>query len=261
MSRMLKALQQIESRSGRPGPESDCAGGDSSVEAALARVEAAAVMIGSQQPEVPSVEQVSVRWPDLRGEDRVRACGKLADGVVSRLAPDGGATLVFASPDDADARTEVLIPLAAALVERTAGKVLLVDAGPRGGELSDRLGLSAARGLSDVLDGAIGWQQAVRRTSVPRLSVIPAAASARGAAQRIEPPDVAHLLDELRSEYRIVLVDAALSHREQLGRIGRCCDGAYLVVRLRQTTRRGLRKAAGMLRACHARLLGSVVVD
>ena len=261
MSRMLKALQQIEARSEQPRPECPANDGESSVEAALARVEAVATMVGSQQPEIPSVEPAPVAWPALHGAAHVRAYGNLANRVVSRLAPDGGATLLFASPDDADARTEVLIPLAAALVERTPGKVLLVDGDQRRGILSDRLGLSAARGLPDVLDGTIAWRRAVRRTTVRGLSVIAGAAPGRSDGPRADPLDVAHLLHELRSEYRVVLVDAALLHRERLGRIGRDCDGAYLVVRLRQTTRRGLRKAAETLRKCHARLLGSVVVD
>ncbi|NQU21167.1 MAG: hypothetical protein HQ567_07780 [Candidatus Nealsonbacteria bacterium] len=281
MSRMLKALQQIEARSEPPQPgcpvedgknpaedgknpaedgENSVVDGESLVEAALAHVEAAVMMVDSQQPEIPAVEPAPVRWPDLHGEDRVRAYGKLADRVACELTPDGGATLLFASPDDADARCEVLIPLAATLVERTQGKVLLVDGDPSRGILSDRLGLLATRGLPDVLDGTITWQRAVRRTTVRGLSLIAGAAPGTSNCPRYEPPDVAHLLRELRSEYRIVLVDAALLHRAQLGRIGRHCDGAYMVVRLRQTTRRALRKAAGTLRACHTRLLGSVVV-
>ena len=57
-----------------------------------------------------------------------------------------------------------------------------------------------------------------------------------------------------------MILDApSLAHAEAAP-LARCCDGAYLVVRLGHTARRAVAEAARALRAKGGRLLGCLVV-
>jgi Mrp family chromosome partitioning ATPase len=287
MSRMLAALKQLEARSSelpltpesappdRPtvrsqpsaqvpqgeaeAGQSGGAGADQAIEAALARVEMAAAGLREHEEE-PCGDSSAAPWPILPTPQHAPAYRQLAENIISQVASCGPAVLLFTSPGDGEGKTELLASLAAALAQRTPQGVLLVDANWRKPDLAAYLGIPAWRGLAHVLAGVAQWQQVVQETSVPHLDLLPGVMSP---TPDVGPPDrwdLRPLLTELRSRYGLVLLDAAsLAHIEAAALAG-CCDGVYLVVRLRHTTRRRLAQAVEVLRACRGRLLGGVVI-
>ncbi|HUT13152.1 MAG TPA: CpsD/CapB family tyrosine-protein kinase [Thermoguttaceae bacterium] len=201
-----------------------------------------------------------LRWPVLPSEEHARAYGRLAESILSQHSGQTGAALMFTSPGDGEGKTGTVVPLAAMLAQRTSGEVLLVDGNLHQPALADYLAMEPDYGLTDVLLGTTTWQQAVHRTVVPRLSVLPGVKfSHRGG----RPParwDLEPLLEELRAEYPWVLIDtASLAHRE-VAPMASCCTGVYLVVRLGQTARRAIAEAARVIADCRGRLLGGVMI-
>lgn len=277
MSRMLKALRELQARSAQPQqpPESappgqldsqpqappddvsqvDATAGpaeavtaDAAIERALARIEDAAAAVAQQEDAGPC--------------DRLtHAYAQLADNILAQAPPGRSAVLMFTSAGNGEGKTETLVSLAAALAERTPGGVLLVDGNLRKPDLADRLGIKAARGLGDVLIGVAGWQQVVQKTSVPHLNLLPGVEFPSPDGRPPEQLNLEALLEELRGQYRLVLIDtASLAYRE-VASIARYCDGTYLVVRLKYTTRRALAEAARVIQDCRGRLLGGVVIE
>lgn len=309
MSRLLKALQQIES--GSPQPEqggqrlpsqepdllqpfrpAEAACDDATIETMLERVEAAAAAAGrkdegeqrpqggeaaepsrpqptdaptisagsSERPEVRPPSGRGLQWPGQPTEAHVRAYGELADKLLSQLPSDAGASLLFTSPCDGDGKTGMLVALAAALVERIPGEVLMVDANLRKPALARCLGVEATRGLAHVLVGITHWHQVVRSTAVEGLRVLPGVEFPTPDGRPPGRLDLEPLLKELDGRYRLVLIDTASLAHPEVAPIAGCCTGTYLVVRLGHTTRRAVGEAVDTIRRGGGRLLGSVVL-
>ncbi len=279
MSRMLEALKRIEERSPRP-PEHV----DEAVEAALARAEAAAEAaadelgadelgadelgadklgadkLGAVESAPEEAPATRPTWPPLQSEAHRRAFDGLAEKVLAQLPPGRPASLMFTSPLDGDGKTQTLVSLAGALIQRADEEILLLDADMRKADLAARMGVETSVGLADVLTGAAGWPEVVRGTMLPRLNVLPGTKRFAVDGRTPEIVNLEPLLAELAEHYRLVLLDtSSLAHR-QVAPMGRYCSGVYLVVRLGHTPRRAAREAAMAIEACGGRLLGSVVL-
>lgn len=271
MSRILKALQQIEARAPQPRqrpesgppqeddltpppPADEAVGNEAAVEAALARAEDAAAMAAGEFVEetLPGAKVAAPSEP--------RAYGKLADKILAQLPPDQGASLMFTSPCQGDGKTEMLVSLAAALVERIAEDVLVVDANLCVPALARHLGVEAPRGLADVLQGTANWQEVVRDTAVNGLRVLPGVSFPTPDGR---PPDCSNLeplLEELCGKWRLVLIDTASLVYPEAAPIAGWCTGTYLIVRLNHTIRRAVEEAVGVIEDCGGRVLGGVVL-
>jgi Mrp family chromosome partitioning ATPase len=165
---------------------------------------------------------------------------------------------MFTSPDEGSGKTTTVARLAPALVDRSGGEVLVVDANFANPELAVRLGIEASVGLGEVLAGETTWSAAVRPTSVPRLSLL---ASGRQAAGMASPVDLGGLLKQFTERYAIVLVDAGSLLQPDAVSLMPFCDGAYLVVRLGRTSRRLISEAARVIERAGGRLLGCVAIE
>ena len=263
MGRTLKALQQLEAKSRRvpqdveaPPRQPDGPKPDSPVEAAAAVASCEFPQRRSAAP--PDLQPT--RWPVQPSEEHTRAYAALAEKVLSQLPSEGPACLMFTSPTDAAGTTELLVSLSAALAERVPGGVLAVDANLRNPSLAGRLGVRASRGFVDVLTAAASWPEVVCNTIVPRLRILPGVEFSAPGGRMPEKLNVGPLLEELCSEYPLVLIDAAsLAHREAASLVCHCA-GTYLVVRLHHTSRRAAAEAARVIRACEGQLLGCVLL-
>jgi Mrp family chromosome partitioning ATPase len=198
--------------------------------------------------------------PTCRAEPENGPYAELAANVAARLSANRSAILMFTSPYDGSGTTETVAGLARAITARIGGEVLAVDGNLRNPGLAAHLGVGAVHGLHDVLIGTARWSDLVRPTAVPRLSVLPAGRPcARGqftGGTLAWPP----LLEELGSQYRLVLLDTASLANPESVPLGACCDGTYLVVGLGRATRRMLRQAARVIQDCQGRLLGCVAI-
>jgi len=289
MGRMLEALKRIEAKSpqvspaGKLPPEPldlpaktipSCA---DALEEMLARVETtaelAAAGISNKQPaqtprthESVGLEQPAdgglpgMRWPIQPTPEHTWAYAELAERIVSQLPPDKPASLMFTSPSGRCGKTGMLVSLAGAILERTEGDVLMLDADFRRPNLAARLGAQSAGNLADVLTGVAGWQQALRRTVLPRLNLL---AGGRFTTRGGQPPQLLNLqplLAELNEHYRLVLVNTSSLTDGEVGPIARYCTGTYLVVRLGQVTCREFREAVDVVEYYDGEVLGSVLL-
>lgn len=190
-------------------------------------------------------------------EEPKRQYRQLADNVLGRLASAGAAALMFTSPGEGEGKTSTLVSLAAVLAEMVPDEIVAVDANFHNPALAERFGVRAAGGLADVLTGAATWRDVVRKTSVPRLSVMPAGE----AAASLQTDQLHPVLDALRSHYRFVLLDAASLFYPEVAPLSRLCEGTCLVVELGRTPRRAARQAVRLIEHCGGRVLGCVLTN
>ena len=215
------------------------------------------------------VEAETTAAPDSYGsrlaaalaEPNRRQYEEMADNILSPLTATLPAVLMFTSPGDGDGKTDALAPLAVTLAERVTGEVVAVDFSFRHPTLAEHFGIAADCGLADVLGRSTDWRAVVRKTATGRLHVLPGRRFPVGDGRWPEEPTLVKLLEELRGEYRLVLLDAASLGHPEVAPMSRFCDGTYLIVRLGHTPRRAVRQAIRVIERCGGRVLGCVLTN
>lgn len=182
---------------------------------------------------------------------------QMAANILAQLPAGRPAVLLFAGVADGGAATRTLAPLAAVLGETLPRPVLAVDARPDGPELAGCFGVESRRSLIEVLGGDARWQEAVRATPVSNLHVLPGSQWDQ-AKQRPPSGALAELFEQLRRQYRLVLVDGGALDGAAADGLAVLCDGVYLVVHLGRTPRRAVLAAVDDVRRAGARVLGCI---
>ena len=198
--------------------------------------------------------------PGGAGKDSLPAYRALADEILSQLAVERAASLMFTSPHDGGGTTELLASLAAALVGRIDGEILLVDVDLHDPQLAGQFGIETTRGLAEVIMGVATCSEVVCRTELPGVSILPGVRFPRQGGRAPERLNLEPLLDELAADYRLVLLDTASLGHGEIAPLSRWCQGTYLAIRLGRTTRGEAGEAVRMIRSHGGQVSGCVVV-
>jgi tyrosine-protein kinase Etk/Wzc len=145
----------------------------------------------------------------------------------------------------------------------SAGKrVVLVDADMRRGTVHASFSLDPRPGLSDLLWGDATLEQAVRRTEVERLDVLPCGRSADHPAELLAAPRLAEIVAALSDKYDVVLLDTppALTVTDPV-LIARCSTMTLLVVRAGHDGMREISLALERFERSEMRVLGAILND
>jgi tyrosine-protein kinase Etk/Wzc len=128
------------------------------------------------------------------------------------------------------------------LLANAGGRVLLVDADLRRGQLQRTFGVARTPGLSAVLPGRAALDDAIRGTDVPRLSFLPTGNLPPDPAELTAGARTQELLGDLSRRFDVVIVDTppVLSVTD-FALIGRYAGVNLLVVRAREQTLREIR--------------------
>jgi capsular exopolysaccharide synthesis family protein len=127
--------------------------------------------------------------------------------------------------------------------------------------LHEFFGLSPEEGLTSVLTGDIPLSAAIQLVPhVPRLSVLPAGPTFGDPSELISSSRVPALLDALRRQFDIVLIDSppVLPVADAVV-LSQLVDAVLIVARVGTTTRRGISRTLELLRGVEAPLVGSVL--
>ena len=136
-----------------------------------------------------------------------------------------------------EGKTTVALNLALAMAQH--GSACVVDADLRRGRAAAAFGVRSDVGLSDVLAGSVPLESAmVEVPGVPNLTVIPAHLGSPHAGQLVCSDRMREVITELRSRFRLVVVDSAPLLPFADGRaISSMVDGLIFVGRCGVTTR------------------------
>jgi len=186
---------------------------------------------------------------------------KLADALLAELPSDAGATLMLTTPSDDSLCGEVATPIVRALASRIDGSILVIDANLRRPILADRLGVEPAAGLTDVLNGAAGWDETIRRTIVPGVDLLPGKRFATPAGRPPLRLNLQGLFSEVGDRYRLIVVHAASLASDAVAPMSRSMSGVCLLLRQGETLRRHATEAAALIERNGGRTLGCVLVE
>ena len=188
--------------------------------------------------------------------------------LISILLPDKNGDLprilVITSPAPGDGKTTVVTNLSIAMAE-IRQKVLLIDGDLRRPRLHKVFGVSNDSGLGNLLRTGtsletISIMNLLCKTKISGLYLLPGGTSPVSPSILLNSPRMSGLLECLRNEFDMVLVDAPpVIHLADARVLGRFADGVILVIRSGQTTPESAMSACQSFLEDGTRVLGTVL--
>lgn len=168
-------------------------------------------------------------------------------------------SLLVTSPGPGDGKTTVAVNLAAGLA-LNGRRILLVDANFRRPELHRVFDLANDQGFSDVLASVDNFEQAVRETQVPNLSILTTGARPANATELLESQLLIDFIERALEQYDHVIFDSGplLMVSETVALAPRV-DGVVTVVRAKTNSRGVLQRMRDELKKTKAEHLGVVL--
>ncbi|WP_265522577.1 polysaccharide biosynthesis tyrosine autokinase [Oerskovia flava] len=212
-----------------------------------------AITFDEDAPDHPLIVQESPQSPRAEAFRRLRT-------NLQFLELDGSArVLVMTSAIPGEGKTTTSINLAVILAD--AGmRVVLVDADLRRPSVSTYMGVEGSVGLTTVLIGRIGLEDAVQPWGNQNLHVLASGEIPPNPSELLGSAAMSELIHKLGTEYDVVILDTAPLLPVTDGAIlAKLAGGAVVVVGAGTTHRPQLEEALGALETVGARVLGLVV--
>jgi len=141
-------------------------------------------------------------------------------------------------------------------------KVLLVDCDLRRARLHHMFHLQRVPGLTTLLSGKAQPAQAIRRTDVKNLSLLPAGAPPTNPAEIVGSPEMSVTLEYLVSEFDMVICDSPpLLAAADSSVLATLTEGVIMVVRAGRAEHEVVRMAKQQLATVGAKLVAAVLND
>jgi polysaccharide biosynthesis transport protein len=177
-----------------------------------------------------------------------------------------GRVIVLTSPEARDGKTTVATNLAIAL-SQIGRRVVLVDGDLRKPRLHAMFDEDPENGLAKLLEdtgevSAEVLRDFIRPTRVENLFIIPTRPVGEGLSRKLHSPRLRSVIDRLRREFDIVLIDSPpVLHISDARVFGALADGVLLVFRARKTTRESAMAVYDCLIQDGVRILGTILND
>ena len=161
--------------------------------------------------------------------------------LLPRQNGDAPQIIVLTSPGPGDGKTTVACNLSIAIAE-IGRRVLLIEGDLRRPRLHKVFGTPNQSGLGDLLWAESSLENLplahlVHETGVSGLFLLPGGSCRVSPAHLFYSPRMGRLLDRLRKEFDMIMIDAPpMIHLADARVLGRLSDGVILVVRAGQTT-------------------------
>jgi len=167
-------------------------------------------------------------------------------------------TLLVTSSVPAEGKSLTSANLAAILASSGA-RVLLIDADMRKGTAHEQLGVPSGPGLSEVFTRDLPFEEAVLKTSVANLWILPRGEVSHRASEMFLTPAALALLKKAQANYDYVVIDTApVMAADDVTSLAPHADAAIFVVRAEHTSARVARAALDLLYQRRVNVIGLV---
>ena len=178
----------------------------------------------------------------------IQACqGKLATPVANANR------IMVTSAVPGEGKSFVALNLALSIAMERDSRVLLVDADTTRQSLSRLIGIESEYGLLDLLAEGRDASDALMRTNIEKLTLLPPGARRRDATELLASEAMERLVEQLASRYadRIVIFDTApLLSAPEPAALANLMGQVVLVVEANRTTHKDLMSALAAVESC-----------
>ena len=215
--------------------------------------------VDSHLPAAPQHDDAVAAARSSQSAETANAINKIADEIVSTFPIASPSVVMIAGSEASLAVDETAARVSAELASRGLGRVLLVDSDFADHRLTSASGVDKHAGLSEVMNIALPWSEAVLKSGSSKLDFMPAGICAhkRWTPKRL----LREALAEIRQDYQFVCVSVGDAHSSAASTWSEISDGAMLVVSASNSSDALAESAVHELRKDGARLLGCIVAD
>ena len=172
-------------------------------------------------------------------------------------AAQGIRSVVFSSALPNEGKTLTTMNLALCCAQIPTFAVLVVDADLRKRGLTDLLGSPPGVGLSELLEGKVTYEEAIIKSDISNLCVVPAGSATASPAELFATSKWKEFIGWAGEKFKLVVVDAPpILPLTDFELISAGCDGVVLVIRGGSTSREMIHRASAQIDS--RKLLGSV---
>jgi len=168
-------------------------------------------------------------------------------------------TLIITSPGFGEGKTTTTANLGVVMAQQ-GKKILIVDADLRKPMMHFIFKTENTTGLTNVLIQQTSLQEAIRKTKIEKLDILPSGPIPPNPAELLSSVSMKELMEQALEEYDVILFDSppvnAVADTQILSNSG---DGVVLVVNSGKTKRDSGIKALESLNSAKAKLLGVVL--
>ena len=184
---------------------------------------------------------------------------KIANEIISTFPIAAPSIVMFAGSEATIQVDEVAARVAAELASRNFGRALLIDSDFEGRRLTSASGMNKRPGLSEVMNIALHWEEAILKSGSSKLDFMTVGncPHKRWTPKRLLRDAVA----QIRSNYQFVCISTGDAHSMAAATWAELSDGALLVVSASNSNEEFAESAVGELRKNGARMVGAVVSD
>lgn len=163
------------------------------------------------------------------------------------------------SPLPGDGKSTLAANVGCSLAQ-TGKRTLLIDLDLRSPRLSLRFNLDSKIGLANVLNGELDAPEAVHKTAIENLDILPCGPLPANPAEALTLAELDDIFQWARSKYDFVIVDTPpLLMVSDPAIVTTYVDTAILVMRIRRRCKPNAKEAVAMLRWSGSRVMGIVV--
>lgn len=169
--------------------------------------------------------------------------------------------LLVTSSVEQEGKTSVSIGLSIMLAQ-SGYRTLLIEADLRRPRIAEITALEGSVGLSTVLMGEHGLEEAVQSWGHPNLSVLTSGELPPNPGQLLSGDQLSEVVEAGRAAYDLVIIDSApiLPVSDSMW-LSSHVDGSLIIARLNRTRRTELQRTLVAMEASHAPLLGIILND
>jgi capsular exopolysaccharide synthesis family protein len=161
-------------------------------------------VIGEIAETAPNNKVRSFRSANHAASSLLNTFGILRINVSRLLAEKSLKTILITSPSLGEGKTTIATNLASAFV-RSGKKVILMDADLYHPSLHSRLGLENQKGLTDILEKNLDWQEVTR--DFGGIAIITSGTHTPASAVLLESEAMTKLLDKLQQQFDLIIMD------------------------------------------------------
>lgn len=167
-------------------------------------------------------------------------------------------SVVVTSAAAGDGKSTIASILARSIAE-SGEPTVIIDGDLRRSTLASVFDLHGSVGLSQVLAGQIGVDEALQETDQPHLHFLASGRVPPNPSELLGSQRMTQLIDELRQKYFVVIDAPPLLPVTDAGVLSRQCDGTIFVFAMGRTHKEQVQLCAKTMERIGARILGCVI--